>query len=28
VIFCVVTIYFGAGILFYVLLWLFLPLES
>ncbi|HEX4024788.1 MAG TPA: PspC domain-containing protein [Steroidobacteraceae bacterium] len=27
-IFCVVTIYFGAGILFYVLLWVFLPLED
>ncbi len=27
-IFCVVTIYFGAGLLFYVLLWVFLPLEA
>jgi phage shock protein PspC (stress-responsive transcriptional regulator) len=27
-IFCLVTIYFGAGILFYVLLWVFLPLEN
>ncbi|MGH8142287.1 MAG: PspC domain-containing protein [Steroidobacteraceae bacterium] len=27
-IFCVVTIYFGAGLLFYVLLWIFLPLEN
>jgi phage shock protein C len=27
-IFCLVTLYFGSGILFYVLLWIFLPLES
>lgn len=26
-IFCLVTLYFGSGILFYVLLWLFLPAE-
>lgn len=26
-IFCLVTLYFGAGALFYLLLWLFLPLE-
>lgn len=27
-IFCVVTLYFGSGILFYLLLWIFLPLED
>ncbi len=27
VIFCVVSLYFGAGLLFYILLWIFLPLE-
>ncbi len=27
-IFCLVTLYFGSGILFYVLLWIFLPLEA
>jgi phage shock protein C len=27
-IFCLVTLYFGSGILFYVLLWIFLPLED
>jgi phage shock protein PspC (stress-responsive transcriptional regulator) len=27
-IFCLVTLYFGAGILFYVLLWIFLPEEA
>lgn len=27
-IFCLVTFYFGSGILFYVLLWIFLPAES
>ena len=27
VIFCLVSLYFGAGVLFYVLLWIFLPLE-
>jgi phage shock protein PspC (stress-responsive transcriptional regulator) len=27
-IFCLVTLYFGSGILFYLLLWIFLPLES
>ena len=26
-IFCLITLYFGAGALFYLLLWLFLPLE-
>jgi len=28
VIFCLTTLYFGAGLLIYVLLWLFLPRES
>lgn len=28
VIFCVVSLYFGSGILFYVLLWIFLPVEE
>ncbi len=27
-IFCLVALYFGSGILFYVLLWIFLPLEG
>ena len=27
VIFCLVSLYFGAGLLFYILLWIFLPLE-
>jgi phage shock protein PspC (stress-responsive transcriptional regulator) len=27
VIFCVISLYFGAGLLFYLLLWIFLPLE-
>jgi phage shock protein PspC (stress-responsive transcriptional regulator) len=27
-IFCLVTLYFGSGILFYVLLWVFLPAEA
>jgi len=27
-IFCVVTLYFGSGLLFYLLLWLFLPLDA
>jgi phage shock protein C len=27
VIFCVISLYFGAGLLFYILLWIFLPLE-
>jgi len=27
-IFCLVALYFGSGILFYVLLWIFLPLEN
>lgn len=27
-IFCLVTLYFGSGILFYVLLWVFLPQEG
>ncbi|HWG76149.1 MAG TPA: PspC domain-containing protein [Steroidobacteraceae bacterium] len=27
-IFCLVALYFGSGILFYVLLWIFLPEES
>ena len=27
-IFCLVTLYFGSGILFYVLLWIFLPEEK
>lgn len=27
-IFCLVTLYFGSGILFYVLLWIFLPQEA
>jgi phage shock protein C len=27
-IFSLVTLYFGSGILFYVLLWIFLPLEN
>lgn len=27
VIFCAISLYFGAGILLYLLLWLFLPLE-
>lgn len=27
VIFCLVSLYFGAGLLFYTLLWIFLPLE-
>jgi phage shock protein PspC (stress-responsive transcriptional regulator) len=26
-IFCLVSLYFGSGILFYVLLWIFLPME-
>jgi phage shock protein PspC (stress-responsive transcriptional regulator) len=26
-IFCLVTLYFGSGVLFYVLLWIFLPAE-
>jgi len=28
VIFCLTTLYFGAGLLIYLLLWLFLPAES
>ena len=28
VIFCLVSLYFGAGLLFYILLWIFLPLEA
>jgi len=28
VIFCLVSLYFGAGLLFYILLWIFLPLEG
>jgi len=28
VIFCLITLYFGAGLLFYILLWIFLPLEA
>ena len=28
VIFCLTTLYFGAGLLIYLLLWLFLPQES
>jgi len=27
IIFCLVSLYFGAGLLFYILLWIFLPLE-
>jgi phage shock protein PspC (stress-responsive transcriptional regulator) len=27
-IFCLVSLYFGSGILFYLLLWLFLPAEA
>jgi phage shock protein PspC (stress-responsive transcriptional regulator) len=27
-IFCLVSLYFGSGILFYVLLWIFLPVEA
>jgi phage shock protein PspC (stress-responsive transcriptional regulator) len=27
VIFCVISLYFGVGLLFYILLWIFLPLE-
>ena len=27
VIFCLISLYFGAGVLFYILLWIFLPLE-
>jgi phage shock protein C len=27
-IFCLVTLYFGSGVLFYVLLWIFLPEED
>ena len=27
-IFCLVSLYFGSGILFYVLLWIFLPAET
>lgn len=27
-IFCLITLYFGAGVVFYLLLWIFLPLES
>ena len=27
-IFCLVALYFGSGILFYVLLWIFLPAEA
>lgn len=27
-IFCLVSLYFGSGILFYVLLWIFLPAEA
>lgn len=27
VIFCLISLYFGAGLLFYILLWIFLPLE-
>lgn len=27
-IFCLVTLYFGSGVLFYLLLWIFLPLEG
>ena len=26
-IFCLVTLYFGSGVLFYILLWIFLPAE-
>ena len=28
VIFCLVSLYFGAGLLVYILLWIFLPLEG